>query len=294
MARMRTLKPSFFMNETLADVPAIGRLLFAGLWCIADREGRLEDRPKRIKAEVLPYDDVDVNGLLQVLHESGFILRYASGKQRFIQVVNFTKHQSPHIKESASTIPAPYKPDASPVQVSGKHGASPPDPDLDPGTLTDPETETRARARDSLSSQEKTSADPEQTADPEAERSADVAIFAAWCDATGRDVKMFSERRSWMGKIHELRVGEGLSPPGVAPLIAQYRAKMGADKNPSPGQVVGVYSQLIGLQSNGHHPNGPRTAGKVAGAVETEKAPGTRRRSYADLVQPRAGGGTPA
>src|SRR5260221_10978054 len=289
MARMRTLKPSFFMNETLAEVPPLGRLLFAGLWCIADREGRLEDRPKRIKAEVLPYDDANIDELLNTLHKAGFILRYACDGQRYIQVVNFVKHQSPHMKEAPSTVPAPGKHDTSTVQAPEKHGASTPLTGMD--LVTGTETETRAPARDSLSLG---SSSPLSDPDPEAERSADVAIFAAWCSATGRDVKMFSERRSWMGKIHELRVGEGLSPPGVAPLIAQYRAKMGADKNPSPGQVVGVYSQLIGLQSNGHHPNGPGTAGKVAGAVETEKAPGTRRRSYADLVQPRAGGGTPA
>src|SRR5260370_36754693 len=185
MARMRMLKPGFFMNETLADVPAIGRLLFAGLWCIADREGRLEDRPKRIKAEVLPYDEVDVNGLLQVLHESGFILRYASCKQRSIQVVNFTKHQSPHIKESASTIPAPCKPGASPVLASDVPDARSPLTESLTDTDMGTERETRVRARASLSREEKTSADAEQTPDQEAERTADVAICTAWCSTTG-------------------------------------------------------------------------------------------------------------
>ena len=35
MARLRTIKPGFFMNEELASVPPLGRLLFEGLWCIA-------------------------------------------------------------------------------------------------------------------------------------------------------------------------------------------------------------------------------------------------------------------
>jgi len=34
----------------------LARLLYPGLWMLADREGRLEDRPLRIKAEILPYD----------------------------------------------------------------------------------------------------------------------------------------------------------------------------------------------------------------------------------------------
>ena len=107
MARSRNLKPGFFKNETLAECLPLTRLLFAGLWCLADREGRLEDRPKRIRAEVLPYDDGSIDNMLEELHRAGFILRYEADGQRFIQVLNFCKHQTPHHKETASSIPAP-------------------------------------------------------------------------------------------------------------------------------------------------------------------------------------------
>lgn len=109
MARSRNIKPSFFLNEDLGELSPEARLLFAGLWCLADREGRLEDRPKRIKIEVLPYDDCDVDDLLQALYEKGMILRYEVDGHRYVQVQNFKKHQSPHMKEAASTIPAPCK-----------------------------------------------------------------------------------------------------------------------------------------------------------------------------------------
>jgi len=118
MARARNLKPSFFTNDILAEVPALGRLLFQGLWCVADREGRLADRPRKLKAEILPYDDCDVEAMLCMLAERGFIQRYQVDGERFIQVVNFTKHQNPHVKESASSIPAPDKHSASTVQAS--------------------------------------------------------------------------------------------------------------------------------------------------------------------------------
>jgi hypothetical protein len=49
MPRTRQIKPGFFKNDELAELPIEARLLFAGLWTIADREGRLEDRPKKIK-----------------------------------------------------------------------------------------------------------------------------------------------------------------------------------------------------------------------------------------------------
>ncbi|WP_169709650.1 hypothetical protein [Deferrisoma camini] len=107
MARIRTIKPSFFLDDELAELPYAARLLFAGLWCLADREGRLEDRPKRIKAEVLPYDDEDVDALLTALAEAGFVQRYEVDGARYIQVVNFAKHQKPNHREAASTIPPP-------------------------------------------------------------------------------------------------------------------------------------------------------------------------------------------
>ena len=126
MSRARNIKPSFFQNENLATLPPYARLLFAGLWCLADRAGRLEDRPKRIKAELFPYERVDVDGLLNALAggEEQFILRYEVGGVRYIQVLNFVKHQNPHINERASSIPAPELHSASTVQAQCKYDTS--------------------------------------------------------------------------------------------------------------------------------------------------------------------------
>lgn len=111
MARARNIKPGFFKNEQLVELPFEYRILFCGLWVLADREGRLEDRPKRIRMEIFPADDVDVNAGLEALSVSGFITRYAVAGQSYIQIDNFHKHQNPHHKEANSIIP---KPEASP------------------------------------------------------------------------------------------------------------------------------------------------------------------------------------
>lgn len=120
MSRSRNIKPGFFQNEILAECEPLARLLFEGLWCEADREGRLEDRPKRIKAACLPYDDCDCEDLLDQLASRGFIIRYVVDGKGIIQVAKFAKHQNPHVKEAASSLPAPEKPGAFPVQDEEK------------------------------------------------------------------------------------------------------------------------------------------------------------------------------
>lgn len=124
MARIRSIKPGFFTNDRLAELPALTRILFAGLWCHADRCGRLEDRPKRIKAEVLPYDDYSVDTGLDDLQSAGFILRYTNEELAYIQIVNFCKHQIPNVKERPSTIPAPCQHGVDTVTNQCEHSSN--------------------------------------------------------------------------------------------------------------------------------------------------------------------------
>ena len=126
MARTRSIKPAFFHDVELTSLPPLARLLFAGLWCYADREGRLEDKPKQIKHDILPDDRCSVEDLLNMLAapDPPFIIRYGSGSRRYIQVRAFNKHQNPHIKEPASIIPAPCESGASPVQAPCENSSS--------------------------------------------------------------------------------------------------------------------------------------------------------------------------
>ena len=105
MARARNIKPGFFKNADLVETSFETRLLFVGLWTLADREGRLQDRPKQIKMELFPADNVDVDSCLNDLSQFGFITRYVADGKRVIQIVNFCKHQIPHGKEADSQLP---------------------------------------------------------------------------------------------------------------------------------------------------------------------------------------------
>jgi hypothetical protein len=105
MARSRNIKPGFFTNEDLVELDFETRLLFAGLWTVADRKGRLQDRPKKIKIDIFPADNVEVDVMLQELHDRKFIVRYVVNGVRYIQITNWSRHQNPHHTEKASVIP---------------------------------------------------------------------------------------------------------------------------------------------------------------------------------------------
>jgi hypothetical protein len=160
--RARLLKPGFFKNEGLAELPFEGRLLYAGLWTLADREGRLEDRPARLKIELFPYDPVDVDQLLAWLHNRGFIRRYVVEGRRCIWIPTFLDHQHPHLREPASTLPDPgrsraeHQPSTNPAlgqtrpgpgrhpgpnMVEHQPGPAVIDPVIDPVTEADPVTD---------------------------------------------------------------------------------------------------------------------------------------------------------
>lgn len=130
MARIRAIKPEITLDEDLAALGFAARYFFINLWCHVDREGRCEDRPRKLQALILPWDNgVDSDVLLSELAPK-FIIRYESGGKRYIQVRKFSKHQRPHTTEAPSEIPAPTASDLSlenkdksgkPVKNTAKH-----------------------------------------------------------------------------------------------------------------------------------------------------------------------------
>lgn len=111
MPRIRSIKYEFFVNEELASVSPMARLLFIGLWTIADKAGRLEDRPLRIKAQLFPYEPADIDSLLNELQTCGVLSRYVVENKGYIYIINFEKHQKPHPKEAESVYPSMKSPE---------------------------------------------------------------------------------------------------------------------------------------------------------------------------------------
>lgn len=73
---------------------------------MADKKGRLLDEPDLIKADVLPFDKVQVNKHLDLLAVRGLIVRYETDlERRCIWIPTFLKHQHPHPNEPESVLP---------------------------------------------------------------------------------------------------------------------------------------------------------------------------------------------
>ena len=106
MARARQIKPTFFMHEVVAGLPAMVRLYWIGLWTLADRSGRVDFRPMRVKAQIFPYEDFNVEEATLLLESKGFAQRckFENGLT-VLYICNWEKHQRPHQNESQSELP---------------------------------------------------------------------------------------------------------------------------------------------------------------------------------------------
>ncbi len=113
MGRIRTVKPELFKHEKLFEaefeygtenkMPI--RLAFIALFTCADRDGKFKWRPKTLKLDCLPYDDVNFENILNILEKYGFILSYTINGQKFGQIASFSRHQIVNHRESKSEIP---------------------------------------------------------------------------------------------------------------------------------------------------------------------------------------------
>lgn len=96
MARIRTIKPEFWKDEELSELPEITHLFAAALLNYADDEGYFNANPALIKAELFPLREPsrDIHGMLSELSDIGYLRLFRGAKNKvYGLVVNFAKHQ---------------------------------------------------------------------------------------------------------------------------------------------------------------------------------------------------------
>jgi hypothetical protein len=112
-SRIRTIKPDFFRHEELYEAEKETglplRVAFAGLFTVADREGRFKWKPNQIKFDVLPWDDIDFEQVMVALCDYGFIDRYTIDGKEYAWIPTFKNHQAINNREAQSNIPEPPK-----------------------------------------------------------------------------------------------------------------------------------------------------------------------------------------
>ena len=118
MPRIRNIKPEFFDDEGIGSLSPLARLCFIGLWTQADREGRLEDRPDRLKVRLFPYEKkLDMPALISELCAEGCISRYNVNGSHYLLIRKFKEHQYLSKREPESSLPSPNGCEPSTVPV---------------------------------------------------------------------------------------------------------------------------------------------------------------------------------
>jgi hypothetical protein len=111
MGRIRTVKPQLFIHQDLYlieqkyQVPV--RLAWIGLFTVADREGRFKWRPHELKVQILPYDNLNFEIILNALEEIRIIKRYKVDGETFGVIIKWSEHQSINQREAKSALPPP-------------------------------------------------------------------------------------------------------------------------------------------------------------------------------------------
>lgn len=95
MARIRTVKPEYWTDEVIVQLPFQARLLFIGIWNFADDHGAVEENPDRLRMQIFPAEPtLNTAEIIDLLVAANLLERFIDDEgNRVIQVRNWHKHQ---------------------------------------------------------------------------------------------------------------------------------------------------------------------------------------------------------
>lgn len=172
--RRRNIDPAFFSSDQVIACSVPARLLFIGLWTLADREGRLRDEPGRIKRQLFPDDKTNVELWLRELADVGLLDRYSVDDEPLICIPGFGEHQTIHPNEARSKLAPP-----------------PRDREM---SLQGPPKEVNVH-RNSGPSELKPSVNSGPSETPKPPSGAVVLVWEGWLASTGRSGCKLDEKR---------------------------------------------------------------------------------------------------
>lgn len=110
------MRPEFWADRQLAkSTSRDARLLYHGLWNLADEEGRAPGSAEYIKGVIYPYetdiDADDVDAMLAELAAAGKVVRYVVAGDPYLWLPNLGKHNRLNPTVTPSKLPPPPEPD---------------------------------------------------------------------------------------------------------------------------------------------------------------------------------------
>lgn len=109
MARIRTIKPSFWGDDQVCALTWDARLLLIGIISMADDHGRFIATQQSILGYVFPHEEVSpakYRRLMKEVTDTGIVQLYQHGTRHYGHLPNWKKHQRIS-KPQASALPQP-------------------------------------------------------------------------------------------------------------------------------------------------------------------------------------------
>lgn len=112
MARIRTIKPEFWEDEDIAQLPMQARLMFIGCWNFADDYGVLLNSIKYLKSKIFPYDESlreqQLKMWLDALTNARMLIPFDLNGKSYLYIRTFNSHQIIDKRYSKSILPKDF------------------------------------------------------------------------------------------------------------------------------------------------------------------------------------------
>ena len=236
MARIRSIHPGLFTDESFVSCSPLARLLVLGLWTEADDQGVFEWKPITLKMRLLPVDSADVPALLAEIEGQNICKRFEANGKVYGAVRNFRKYQRPKSPSAVHPLPNELRSYVAISEMAGDGPAPFPQsaeitPQMEDGGGREGEKEDTASAASSASAPAFDLEDAERRCS-EASGSDSLGSFAPIAELLHRQ---FDLERDVLPVIRSRPAGQhGIkSWRYYAPIIAEAAAKH-APRSPKP------------------------------------------------------------
>ena len=110
MARKRMIDPGIWSSEDFSKLSSFSKLIFIGLFSLADDEGRGKANPSYLKSMLFPYEEgirsADIKKTLQEIASTMSVIFYTHDEKEYYALKSWGKFQTIN-KPTPSSVPAP-------------------------------------------------------------------------------------------------------------------------------------------------------------------------------------------